>query len=72
MSNKKLIVGCSPMTSKIYAGNILKDGFTWGANRQEVTDSAVDAVAQYLLQKNCAVLFVSKGKRYRLSVEEAK
>jgi hypothetical protein len=35
-------VGCSPLTSRIFAGKVLKDG-TWGANRKDVTDSAVSA-----------------------------
>ncbi len=45
----KMKVGCSPLTSEIFAGKVLKDG-TWGANKQNVTDTAVGAVAQHLLQ----------------------
>lgn len=41
-------VGCSPITSKIYAGKVLKNGM-WGV-KHNVTDTAVGAVAQHLLQ----------------------
>jgi len=66
-----LKVGCSPLTSTIYAGKVLKNG-TWGANRTDVTDSAVGAVAQHLLQKDEMMQFTYQGKDYVLKVEEVK
>ena len=35
-------VGCSPLTSKIFAGKVLKNG-TWGNVKHDVTDTAVGA-----------------------------
>ena len=65
----KFKVGCSPLTSKIFAGNVLKNG-TWGVNKKDVTDTAVSAVAQHLLQLNEKMEFTYLSKRYELSVKE--
>ena len=62
-------VGCSPLTSRIYAGSVLKNG-TWGANKKDVTDTAVSAVAQHLMQLGEKMEFSYKGKKYELKVEE--
>ena len=50
MSGKKLHVACSPLTGNIYAGTVLKNGFTWSANKQDVTNEAIIAVAQHAMQ----------------------
>lgn len=63
-------VGCSPVTSEIYAGKVDKKGL-W-VNKKQVTDTAVGAVAQHLLQKDERVLFNYNGKRYVLQVVEMK
>lgn len=61
-------VGCSPLTSKIFAGNVLKNG-TWGQTKHDVTETA--AVAQHLLQLEESIEFThGNGKRYRLQVVE--
>jgi hypothetical protein len=62
-------IGCSPLTSKIYAGNVLKNGM-WGAKKHNVTDTAVVAVAQHLLQKDEEMQFDYRGKKYALRVVE--
>ncbi len=62
-------LGCSPLTSRIYAGRVLKNG-TWGANKKDVTDSAVSAVAQQLLQTDEKLIFTYKGEKYVLKVEK--
>lgn len=59
-------VGCSPITSKIYAGKVLKNGM-WGV-KHDVTDTAVGAVAQHLLQLEQKVRFDYDGKTYELKV----
>ena len=66
MSNFK--VGCSPITSKIYAGKVLKNGM-WGV-KHDVTDTAVGAVAQHLLQLDQLLRFGYNGKTYDLKVVE--
>lgn len=67
-----MIVGCSPLTSTIFAGSLLKDGRTWNANRQDVTDTAVGAVAQRLLQLDEKMQFTFKGEKYELKVVKYK
>ena len=63
-----MIVGCSPLTSTIFAGKLLKDGRTWSASRQDVTDTAVGAVAQHLIQLDEKMQFTYKGEKYELKV----
>lgn len=62
-------VGCSPLTSRIYAGRVLKGGI-WANNKTDVTDSAVNAVAQQLLQTGEKLQFTYLGDRYELKVEK--
>mgnify|MGYP006902138307 CR=1 FL=1 len=65
-------VGCSPLTSKIFAGNVLKSG-TWGQTKHDVTETAPAAVAQHLMQLNESIEFThGNGKRYRLQVIEVR
>jgi hypothetical protein len=59
-------VGCSPLTSKLFAGNVLKNGL-WGT-KHDVTDSAVSAVAQHLLQLDQKMQFSYKGEEYEIRV----
>jgi len=67
MTNFK--VGCSPLTSRLYAGNVLKNGI-WGNIKHDVTDSCVGAVAQHLLQLNQKMQFNYKGEEYEIKVEK--
>jgi len=68
---KKFKVGCSPITSIIYAGNVNNDG-TWAANKKDVTDTAVSAVAIHLLQLDQCMEFELRGKKYVIKVTEIK
>ena len=72
MAKKKMIVGCSPLTATIFAGTLLSDGRKWSANKQDVTDTAVGAVAQHLVHKQEALEFEMSGKKYRMEVTELK
>jgi hypothetical protein len=67
MSNLK--VGCSPLTNTIYAGSVSKTGL-WGKNKTDVTESALDSVAEYLLAKKLVMDFKIKDKWYQLGVKE--
>ena len=62
-------VGCSPLTSRLFAGKVLKNG-TWGQTKYDVTDTAVGAVAQHLLQLEEKMQFTYKGELYELKVEK--
>ena len=61
-------VGCG--LSGIYAGTLLKPG-VW-KNKTPVTDEAIRAVAQWLLENQEAFIFTMNGKNYRMEVEEVK
>lgn len=72
MSVKKLHIGCSPLTGTIFAGAVLKDGRTWGANKQDVTIEALEAVAQHVVGFGAPVeISEATGKvLYRITVEK--
>jgi hypothetical protein len=59
-------VGCG--IAGIYAGTLNKKGNLW-TNKSDVTDEAISAVAQFLLEHEEAMNFNYHGKRYRLAVE---
>lgn len=59
-------VGCGAFG--IYAGTLNSKNKALWQNKSEVTDEAISAVAQYLLQKDKSLLFNYQGNRYRLSV----
>lgn len=60
-------VGCG--IARIYAGTLNKQGILW-TRKSDVTDEAIRAVAQFLLEHEEAVNFNYHGKRYRLAVEQ--
>lgn len=43
---RKLHIGTSPLTNRIYAGHVLKDGRTWGEGKQDVTGLACAVVVR--------------------------
>lgn len=59
-------VGCG--ITGIYAGTLNKKGDKW-INKSKVTDEAICAVAQFLLENEKAMEFIYQGGRYRLAVE---
>lgn len=60
-------VGCGAFG--IYAGTLNSKNKNLWQNKTDVTNEAVSAVAQYLLQEDKSLLFDYKGVRYRLSVK---
>jgi len=70
--SKKLHIGCSPLKNTIYAGTLLKDGRTWGANKQDVTIEALEAVAEHVVRFGAPVEISDEtGKMlYRITVEK--
>jgi hypothetical protein len=68
---KNLHVGNSPLTNRIYAGTVLKDGWSWGANKQDVTGVACAVVSQHVLAKGQPVIVTENGKpKYEITVRE--
>jgi hypothetical protein len=59
-------VGCG--ITGIFAGTINKTNTMW-VNKSDVTDEAISAVAQFLLEHEEVMEFNYHGKRYRLAVE---
>lgn len=60
-------VGCGAFG--IYAGTLKPNGIEW-RNKSDVTNEAISAAAQYLLQQDESMVFTYKDKRYRLGVIE--
>ena len=60
-------VGCGAFG--IYAGTLKLNGIEW-RNKSDVTDEAISAAAQYLLQHDESMVFTYKDKRYRLGIIE--
>jgi len=67
MSNVR--IGCSPLTSRIYAGKVNAKGM-WIGDKADVTDDAVRSVAENLLKTDERFQFSTNGKRYELKVSE--
>lgn len=65
MGNLKL--GCSPLTGTIYAGNQNKDK-SWTPGKQDVTDTALRAVAEHLLSQRCSYEYFIVDGKYRLKL----
>ncbi len=68
---KKIHVGTSPLTNRIYAGSVLKDGMTWSSDKQDVTGNACAAVAQHVLEYGAPLVVTCNGKpKYEITVVE--
>lgn len=68
---KTLHVGVSPLTNRIYAGTVLKDGMTWGANKTDVTGAACGAVCEHVIANGEPVVVTANGKpAFRITVEK--
>ena len=59
---KQLHIGTSPLTNRIFAGHVLKDGRTWGEGKQDVTGAACGAVCEHVLAKGEPVTVNCNGK----------
>lgn len=69
--SKEIRIGCAPITGRIFAGPLLKDGRTWAANRQDVTIDALVAVAEHALKFGEPVVISQPDgtPEYRITVE---
>jgi hypothetical protein len=66
---KEFKVGCSPITSDIYAGYV-NEKEMWVGTKHNVTETSVGAVAQHLIQLKEEFIFGYKGKKFALRVVE--
>lgn len=68
---KQIHVGTSPLTNRIYCGNVLKNGREWGSNKTDVTGAALGAVAEHVIRNGEPVVVTCNGvPRFRITVEE--
>ena len=70
MAKNPIKVMSSMLTGRIYAGRVNPKNQMFIGEKDDVTDTAVSAVAQYLLHKGVVLEFQSRGKKYRLEVNE--
>lgn len=68
---RKFHIGTSPLTNRIYAGHVLKDGATWDEGKQDVTGAACYAVCEHVLANGKPVIVIRNGKlKYEITVRE--
>lgn len=68
---KQIHVAPSPITNRIFAGTVLKDGCTWGANKTDVTGEACAAVAKHALAQGGSTVVTKDGvPAYEITVRE--
>lgn len=67
---KKLHIGTSPLTNRIFAGRVSADGTCWLAGKVDVTGPACGAVAEHVIANGAPVVVTCNGKpAFRISVE---
>lgn len=68
---RKLHIGASPLTNRIFAGHVLKDGRTWGEGKQDVTGVACCAVAEHVIANGGPVVVTCNGKpKFEITVRD--
>ena len=68
---KRLHVAVSPLTNRIFAGSILKDGQTWASSKADVTGEACAAVAMHVMGCGAPVVVTENGvPRWEITVRE--
>lgn len=70
MSKNPIKVMSSMLTGRIYAGRVNPKNQMFIGEKDDVTDTAVSAVAQHLLKEEMCLQFEVAGKIYRLEVSE--
>jgi len=68
----KLKIAMSPVTGKIYAGNVIK-GNLWGKNKTDVTMDAICAVAEHGLKFGEPIVVSDESGNviYRITVDKS-
>ena len=70
MSKNPIKVMSSILTGQIYAGRVNPKNQMFIGEKDDVTDTAVSAVAQHLLKEEVSLRFEVQGKNYSLEVRE--
>lgn len=61
----------SMLTGRIYAGRVNEKTQMFIGEKDDVTDTAISAVAVHLMKEDVVISFESQGKKYQLQVVEA-
>lgn len=61
---------CSPISHRIYIGNVNETTQVVSGKKDDITDSAISAVASCLLLSDTKLSFKRDGKSYELKVSE--
>lgn len=68
---KPLHIATSPLTNRIFAGNVLKCGTAWAANKQDVTGAACGAVCEHVMANGGTVAVSANGKpKFEITVRD--
>ena len=70
MSKNPIKVMSSMLTGRIYAGRVNPKKQMFIGEKDDVTDSAIIAVAEHLIKENIVIDFEIRGKKYRLQALE--
>ena len=70
MSKNPIKVMSSMLTGRIYAGRVNPKNQMFIGEKDDVTDTAVSAVARHLLKEGIYMQFEVQCKNYRLEVNE--
>ncbi len=67
---KELHIATSPISNRIYAGHVLRDGNSWGMGKTDVTGPACGAVAEHVIANGEPVIVTANGApAFRITVE---
>ena len=58
------------LTGRIYAGRVNPKNQMFIGEKDDVTDSAISAVAEHLVKEDIVIDFEIRGKKYRLQALE--
>ena len=70
MSKNPIKVMSSMLTGRIYAGRVNPKNQMFIGEKDDVTDSAISAVAEHLIKEDIVIDFKIRGKKYRLQALE--
>ena len=70
MSKNPIKIMASMLTNRIYAGRVNPKNQMFIGEKDDVTDTAISAVARHLLKEEVCLQFEVAGKTYRLEVSE--
>lgn len=68
---KNIYISTSPLSNRIFAGHVLKDGITWATGKQDVTNQALASVCDHVSKVGEPVILSYDGKPiYEITVRK--